>query len=253
MVIHPQVLFIGFTSMSVPFAYAVAGMLKRDYVSWIRVSTPWTVFGAMVLGTGVVMGGFWAYETLGWGGYWGWDPVENSSLVPWLFCVASIHTMLSQRRSGSFIKTNFVLSILCFIMVLYSTFLTRSGVLGDTSVHSFVEPGMLVYWMLLAGLFPFCGNRLRAFLCADERDAESPGGTQHTFPRVCILSRCIGDCFCSDVYRHRNIVPYYYQHSQRESLCGRFIVLRYDHTSAWSVYRAYGRNRPIVMVEEFRH
>jgi len=157
MVIHPQVLFIGFTSMSVPFAYAVAGMLKRDYVSWIRVSTPWTVFGAMVLGTGVVMGGFWAYETLGWGGYWGWDPVENSSLVPWLVCVASIHTMLSQRRSGSFIKTNFVLSILCFIMVLYSTFLTRSGVLGDTSVHSFVEPGMLVYWMLLAGLFLFAG------------------------------------------------------------------------------------------------
>ncbi|HTX18349.1 MAG TPA: cytochrome c biogenesis protein CcsA [Bacteroidota bacterium] len=155
MVIHPQVLFIGFTSMSVPFAYAVAGMLKRDYVSWIRVSTPWSVFGAMVLGTGVIMGGFWAYETLGWGGYWGWDPVENSSLVPWLVCVASIHTMLSQRRSGSFIKTNFVLSILCFVMVLYSTFLTRSGVLGDTSVHSFVEPGMWVYWLLLAGLFTF--------------------------------------------------------------------------------------------------
>ena len=157
MVIHPQVLFIGFTSMSVPFAYAVAGMLKRDYVSWIRVSTPWTVFGAMVLGTGIVMGGFWAYETLGWGGYWGWDPVENSSLIPWLFCVASIHTMLSQRRSGSFIKTNFILSILCFIMVLYSTFLTRSGVLGDTSVHSFVEPGMWVYWLLLGGLFLFAG------------------------------------------------------------------------------------------------
>jgi len=157
MVIHPQVLFIGFTSMSVPFAYAVAGLLKRDYVSWIRVSTPWTVFGAMILGTGIIMGGFWAYETLGWGGYWGWDPVENSSLVPWLVCVASIHTMLSQRRSGSFIKTNFVLSIFCFVMVLYSTFLTRSGVLGDTSVHSFVEPGMWVYWLLLAGLFLFAG------------------------------------------------------------------------------------------------
>ena len=70
MVIHPQVLFIGFTSMSVPFAYAVAGLLKRDYVSWIRVSTPWTVFGAMILGTGIIMGGFWAYETLGWGSYW---------------------------------------------------------------------------------------------------------------------------------------------------------------------------------------
>ncbi|HLP16180.1 MAG TPA: cytochrome c biogenesis protein CcsA [Bacteroidota bacterium] len=150
MVIHPQVLFIGFTSMSVPFSYAVAGMLKRDYVSWIRVAAPWTIFGAMILGTGIIMGGYWAYETLGWGGFWGWDPVENSSLVPWLICVASIHTMLSQRRSGAFIKTNFVLSMLCFVMVLYSTFLTRSGVLGDTSVHSFVDAGMWVYWMLLA-------------------------------------------------------------------------------------------------------
>ncbi|MGE5313924.1 MAG: cytochrome c-type biogenesis CcmF C-terminal domain-containing protein [Acidobacteriota bacterium] len=150
MVIHPQVLFIGFTAMSVPYAYAVAGMLKRDYVSWVRVAAPWTIFGAMVLGTGIIMGGYWAYETLGWGGFWGWDPVENSSLVPWLVCVASIHTMLSQRRSGAFIKTNFVLSMLCFVMVLYSTFLTRSGVLGDTSVHSFVDAGMWVYWMLLA-------------------------------------------------------------------------------------------------------
>jgi cytochrome c-type biogenesis protein CcmF len=150
MVIHPQVLFIGFTSMSVPFSYAVAGMLKRDYVSWVRVAAPWTIFGAMILGTGIIMGGYWAYETLGWGGFWGWDPVENSSLVPWLICVASIHTMLSQRRSGAFIKTNFVLSMLCFVMVLYSTFLTRSGVLGDTSVHSFVDAGMWVYWMLLA-------------------------------------------------------------------------------------------------------
>ena len=211
MVIHPQVLFIGFTSMSVPFAYAVAGMLKRDYVSWIRVSTPWTVFGAMVLGTGVVMGGFWAYETLGWGGYWGWDPVENSSLVPWLVCVASIHTMLSQRRSGSFIKTNFVLSILCFIMVLYSTFLTRSGVLGDTSVHSFVEPGMLVYWMLLAGLFLFAAIGFGLFFARMKRNAESSGGTQHLIERVCFIPRCVGYSFCSNVHRHRHFFSHHHR------------------------------------------
>jgi cytochrome c-type biogenesis protein CcmF len=155
MVIHPQILFIGFTSMSVPFSYAVAGMLKRDYVSWVRVAAPWTIFGAMILGTGIMMGGYWAYETLGWGGFLGWDPVENSSLVPWLVCVASIHTMLSQRRSGAFIKTNFVLSMFCFIMVLYATFLTRSGVLGDTSVHSFVDAGMWVYWMLFAVIIAY--------------------------------------------------------------------------------------------------
>ena len=149
MVIHPQILFMGFSSMAVPYSLAVAGLMRRDYSSWIRIATPWSVFGAMVLGTGIILGGYWAYETLGWGGFWGWDPVENSSLIPWLFCVASIHTTLTQRKSGAFVRTNFALSLLTFLMVLYSTFLTRSGVLGETSVHSFVDPGMIVYWMLL--------------------------------------------------------------------------------------------------------
>jgi cytochrome c-type biogenesis protein CcmF len=149
MVIHPQILFTGFSAMAVPYTLAVAAMLKRDYSSWIRVATPWAVFGSMILGTGIIMGGYWAYETLGWGGFWGWDPVENSSLIPWLLCTASIHTALNQRKSGAFVRTNFVFSLLTFMMVLYSTFLTRSGVLGDTSVHSFVDPGMWVYWLLL--------------------------------------------------------------------------------------------------------
>jgi cytochrome c-type biogenesis protein CcmF len=157
MVIHPQVLFSGFSSMGVPYAYAVAAMMKRDYANWIRPATPWLVFGALILGTGIIMGGFWAYETLGWGGYWGWDPVENSSLVPWLFSIAAIHTVLSQRKTGGFMKTNIALAMLCFLMVLYSTFLTRSGVLGDTSVHSFVDPGMAAYWLLIGMIVLFGG------------------------------------------------------------------------------------------------
>ncbi|MBI5463775.1 MAG: cytochrome c biogenesis protein CcsA [Ignavibacteriales bacterium] len=155
MVIHPQVLFLGFSSMTVPYALAIGGLLKRDYHSWIRVATPWSVFGAMVLGTGIILGGYWAYETLGWGGFWAWDPVENSSLIPWLLCVASIHTALTQRKSGAFVRTNFALSLSTFMMVLYSTFLTRSGVLGETSVHSFVDPGMWVYWLLLGCIVLF--------------------------------------------------------------------------------------------------
>ena len=155
MVIHPQILFTGFSSMAVPYTLAVAALWKRDYSSWIRVATPWAVFGSMVLGTGIIMGGYWAYETLGWGGFWGWDPVENSSLIPWLLCVASIHTALNQRKSGAFVKTNFIFSLLTFLMALYSTFLTRSGVLGDTSVHSFVDPGMWVYWLLLGFIAVF--------------------------------------------------------------------------------------------------
>ncbi len=152
MVIHPQVLFSGFAAMGVPYAYAIAAMLKRDYDSWFKAATPWLVFGTFVLGTGIMMGGVWAYETLGWGGYWGWDPVENSSLVPWLVGVAAIHTTLSQRKRGAFVRTNLALGILCFILVVYSTFLTRSGVLGDTSVHSFVDPGMWAYWLLVGML-----------------------------------------------------------------------------------------------------
>jgi cytochrome c-type biogenesis protein CcmF len=155
MVIHPQILFVGFSAMAVPYANAVAGLMRRDYTSWIRAATPWLVFGAMVLGLGIILGGYWAYETLGWGGFWGWDPVENSSLVPWLLCVATIHTTLVQRKNGAYVRTNFALSILTFLAVLYSTFLTRSGVLGETSVHSFVDPGMWVYWLLLGCIVLF--------------------------------------------------------------------------------------------------
>lgn len=165
MVIHPQILFTGFSSMAVPYTLAVAALMKRDYNSWIRIAVPWAVFGSMVLGTGIILGGYWAYETLGWGGFWGWDPVENSSLIPWLLCVASIHSALNQRKTGGFVRTNIVFSLLTFVTVLYSTFLTRSGVLGDTSVHSFVDPGMWVYWLLLGclGVFTGLGFGLFAF------------------------------------------------------------------------------------------
>ena len=155
MVIHPQILFLGFSSMAVPFSFAVGGLWKKEYTAWSRIAVPWTVFGAMVLGSGIILGGYWAYETLGWGGFWGWDPVENSSLIPWLVCVASIHMMLVQRQSGAFVRMNFIFCMLPFMMVLYSTFLTRSGVLGDTSVHSFVDPGKWAYWLLLAFIFVF--------------------------------------------------------------------------------------------------
>ncbi len=155
MVIHPPILFIGFTAMSVPFSYAVAALIKRDFQSWIIIAKPWIIFGSMILGCGILLGGFWAYETLGWGGFWGWDPVENSSLVPWLVSVASLHTMVSQKNSQGFIRTNFILSILCFLLVLYSTFLTRSGILGETSVHSFVTPGAFIYWLLLGTILLF--------------------------------------------------------------------------------------------------
>lgn len=155
--IHPPILFIGYSAMTVPFVFAISGLIKRDYKNWIKIATPWILFASGILGTGIMLGGFWAYETLGWGGFWGWDPVENASLLPWLVSVALVHTLYVQRKNEGLIKTNFVLAILSFVLVLFSTFLTRSGVLGDTSVHSFGEPGAAAYAVLLGGLLAFLG------------------------------------------------------------------------------------------------
>lgn len=153
--IHPPILFMGFAAMSVPFAFAMGALVKRDYHHWIKVALPWTLFATAVLGFGIMLGGFWAYETLGWGGFWGWDPVENSSLIPWIVCVALVHTMLTQRKTKGLVKTNIALAVTAFILVLYSTFLTRSGVLGDTSVHSFVDPGFFAYVLLIVFMATF--------------------------------------------------------------------------------------------------
>jgi cytochrome c-type biogenesis protein CcmF len=162
MQIHPPMLFIGFSMATVPFVFAMAALMKNDYREWVSQSLPWVLAGTGILGLGIMMGGYWAYEMLGWGGYWAWDPVENSSLIPWIIGVASIHTMLVQKRSlkstdgiGRYAKTNLILSILTYVLVLYSTFLTRSGVLGDASVHSFVDPGNLVYFFLLIFISTF--------------------------------------------------------------------------------------------------
>ncbi len=153
--IHPPILFAGFAAMSVPFVFAMGGLIRREYQRWIQIALPWALFACAVLGFGIMLGGFWAYVTLGWGGFWAWDPVENSSLIPWLVCVAMVHTMLVQQRTKGLVKTNVVLALLGFLSVLYSTFLTRSGVLGDTSVHAFVEPGFFVYVLLLVFLSCF--------------------------------------------------------------------------------------------------
>jgi len=158
MTIHPPMLFVGFSSMVVPFAFAVAALWKRRYTEWVRPALPWTIGAAMVLGVGIAMGGYWAYVTLSFGGYWAWDPVENSSLVPWLVGVAAFHTMLVQKKSGASQKASLFLCILAYLFVIYSTFLTRSGILGDVSVHSFVDLGLynqLLLWILTIGSLGF--------------------------------------------------------------------------------------------------
>lgn len=154
-VIHPPMLFLGFALLAVPFAFALAGLIRRDYQGWVVTAIPWTLGAAMVLGFGVMLGGFWAYETLGWGGFWAWDPVENASLLPWLVTVGAVHTMLTQRRTGGLIKTNIGMTLLAYALVLYGSFMTRSGVLGEASVHSFADPGYLAFTMLVCAMSAF--------------------------------------------------------------------------------------------------
>lgn len=156
MVIHPPTLFLGFAATLVPFAYAIAGLWRGDKRGWMTPALPWTFFGVMVLGTGILMGGAWAYEALSFGGFWAWDPVENASLVPWITLVGAGHLMMVNKRKDSSLFSTFVLTLITFILVLYSTFLTRSGVLGDTSVHSFTGdgmlPGLLLFLLFFIGL-----------------------------------------------------------------------------------------------------
>jgi cytochrome c-type biogenesis protein CcmF len=142
MVIHPPVLFLGYATTLIPFAYAIAGLWKKDFKGWVRPALPWALFSAAILGVGILMGGYWAYETLNFEGFWNWDPVENASLVPWLVLVASIHTMITYKKSETALKASIILVLSVFLMVLYATFMVRSGVLGESSVHSFTDLGL---------------------------------------------------------------------------------------------------------------
>ncbi|RMG63248.1 MAG: hypothetical protein D6715_11440 [Calditrichaeota bacterium] len=157
MVIHPPTLFVGYSSTMVVFAFVMDALARKDFQGWVKRAQPWAVFSAMILGTGIILGGYWAYVTLGWGGYWGWDPVENSSLVPWLLMVALVHGLMIQKKRGSLVRTNLLLGAGAFLAVLWGSFLTRSGVLADFSVHSFAESGLNLYLtafiVVFSGLF----------------------------------------------------------------------------------------------------
>lgn len=159
MTIHPPTLFLGFATTIVPFAYAIGGLLRKQYDQWIRPALPWTFFSIMILGTGILMGAAWAYESLSFGGFWAWDPVENASLVPWMTLTGLGHVMLIYKHRGRALWSNYILAVVTFFFILYSTFLTRSGILGNSSVHAFTDLGMsgqlLVYMLFFVVLAAF--------------------------------------------------------------------------------------------------
>ncbi|MCO6495635.1 MAG: cytochrome c biogenesis protein CcsA [Bacteroidetes bacterium] len=170
MVIHPPTLFLGFAAMVVPFAYMISAFWKRDHSSWIRPMIPWALFSVMILGAGIIMGAFWAYESLSFGGYWAWDPVENASLMPWILMVAVVHLLLILKNSGQYKVLTIMLICFSFFLVLYATFLTRSGVLGEASVHSFTDLGLsgqlllFIFMFIFLAVYASINNKNRAII-----------------------------------------------------------------------------------------
>ncbi len=149
--IHPPLLLTGYMSFSVPFAFAIAalvsGRLGRD---WLRPARGWMLLAWTIQGCGLLMGAWWAYHVLGWGGYWGWDPVENVALIPWLTATAFLHTIMVQERRGILKVWTLALAITTFALAIFGTFVVRSGVL--TSVHSFAQSPIGPYFFGFLGL-----------------------------------------------------------------------------------------------------
>jgi cytochrome c-type biogenesis protein CcmF len=155
MVIHPPIVFVGYAAFAIPFAYALSALVQNKYKDWIDFALPWVSFSCLFLGAGIFVGGYWAYKVMGWGGYWGWDPVENASLVPWLVSVVLLHTMLLEKYKGGAKRTNLILALFSFLLVMYGTFLTRSGVLAEFSLHSFTDLGINVFLIVFMLFFFF--------------------------------------------------------------------------------------------------
>src|SRR6184192_2120956 len=138
MVFHPPMLYLGYISITIPFAFAIAALLSRRLdTDWLVAIRKWTLLSWLFLSIGICLGMWWAYVELGWGGYWAWDPVENASLLPWLTMTAFLHSVMVQEKRGMLKKWNVVLVVTTFLLAIFGTFITRSGIIE--SVHSFAQ------------------------------------------------------------------------------------------------------------------
>ncbi|MBM3278791.1 MAG: heme lyase CcmF/NrfE family subunit [Candidatus Handelsmanbacteria bacterium] len=171
MAIHPPLLYLGMVGMSVPFAFGIAALISRQLDSaWLLAARRWMLIPWTFLGAGLVLGGKWAYVELGWGGYWGWDPVENSSLVPWLAGTAFLHSIMIQERRGMLKVWNMVLVVLTYCLCIFGTFLTRSGIVS--SVHAFAQSNVGPFFVVFLGL-AILGSALLLLSRLPELRAES--------------------------------------------------------------------------------
>ncbi len=197
MVIHPPTLFLGFAALAVPFAFALSALFWREWDGWLRRALPWGLFGFAVLGLAMMMGGYWAYEMLGWGGFWEWDPVENGPFVPWMGLLGFLHAAQIQRVRGGFGKPTLLLALLPFSGALYETFLTRTGVLDKFSVHSFSTLGGAANNVLLGVLLAAVAVSVGALLWRSKAIAKSETTTEDLTSRefgytmaVVVLTLC---------------------------------------------------------------
>jgi cytochrome c-type biogenesis protein CcmF len=149
MITHPPLLFLGYAAAIIPFAFAIGALWKRDFKDWLKPAFPWMIVALSTLGGGILLGGAWAYESLTFGGFWAWDPVENASLIPWLVILAAMHMMILNRKQNHSYSLSFALVILGFVLVIYASYLTRSGVLGETSAHAFGNNGLAAQMVLI--------------------------------------------------------------------------------------------------------
>ncbi|MBA3522396.1 MAG: cytochrome c biogenesis protein CcsA, partial [Gemmatimonadales bacterium] len=157
MVIHPPMLYLGYISITIPFAFAVAALLSRRLdTGWIHAIRKWTLVSWLFLAIGITLGMWWAYVELGWGGYWAWDPVENASLLPWLTMTAFLHSVMIQEKRGMLKRWNLGLIVGTFLLSIFGTFITRSGVIA--SVHSFTQSNVGYFFLgflAVAGVLSF--------------------------------------------------------------------------------------------------
>src|SRR5512134_2451710 len=157
MVMHPPMLYLGYISVTIPFAFAIAALLSRRLdAGWLGAIRKWTLVSWLFLSVGIVLGMWWAYVELGWGGYWAWDPVENASFLPWLTMTAFLHSVMIQEKRGMLKRWNVILVGISFALSIFGTFITRSGIIS--SVHSFTQSNVgyfFLAFLLVAGVLSF--------------------------------------------------------------------------------------------------
>ncbi len=194
MAVHPPLLYLGFVGFTVPFAFAMATLITRQAGDkWIETTRRWTMVAWLLLSMGIMMGARWAYAVLGWGGYWGWDPVENSSLIPWFTGTAFLHSVMMQEKRGMMKVWNMVLIFSTFFLTIFGTFMTRSGVVS--SVHAFAESDIGRYFVAFLGIgILFSGwlllERLDYLKSASQLDSLVSRESSFLFNNLLLLAAC---------------------------------------------------------------